>query len=54
MISRGIEEAQVINYLKATGVEAGFLISFGCPLTRYQRLGLAGATLRNLGESVDL
>ena len=33
----GTEEAQVLNYLKATGVEVGLLINFGEKSLKYKR-----------------
>jgi GxxExxY protein len=35
-----IEEAQVLNYLKATGLKVGLLINFGEQSLRYKRLVL--------------
>ncbi len=40
-----IEEAQVLNYLKATGLERSLLINFGAPSLEYKRL------VRNLRQS---
>jgi GxxExxY protein len=34
------DQAQVINELKATGVEVGLLINFGAPSLEYRRLVL--------------
>ena len=33
----GVEEAQLINYLKATGLEVGLLINFGAKSLEYKR-----------------
>ncbi len=34
----GIEEAQIINYLKATGIKVGLLINFGSASLEYKRM----------------
>jgi GxxExxY protein len=33
----GVEEAQIINYLKATGLESGLLLNFGTGSLQYKR-----------------
>ena len=34
----GVEESQLINYLKGTGLKVGLLINFGAPSLDYKRL----------------
>ena len=34
----GVEEAQLINYLKATGLKVGLLVNFGAKSLEYKRL----------------
>jgi GxxExxY protein len=50
----GIEEAQVINYLKATGLETALLINFGCQSLEYKRLVFGQRNSAKSEESVDL
>jgi PD-(D/E)XK nuclease superfamily len=43
----GVEEAQIINYLKASGMQKAMLLNFGAPRLEYKRLVL------NLRTSAD-
>ncbi len=46
----GVEEAQVINYLKASGLKRAILLNFGTPRLQYKRLVL---DLRQSATSAD-
>jgi GxxExxY protein len=39
----GVETAQVLNYLKATHLERGLLLNFGCPSLDFKRLIFSNA-----------
>ncbi|MGA0332847.1 MAG: GxxExxY protein, partial [Kiritimatiellia bacterium] len=46
----GVEEAQVINYLKATGLQRALLLNFGCPSLQHKRFV---HNLRTSAQSAD-
>ena len=45
-----IEQAQVLNYLKATGLQRSLLVNFGAPSLEYKRLV---RNLRSSAQSAD-
>jgi GxxExxY protein len=47
----GVEEAQLLNYLKATGLGRGPLLNFGCPRLEFKRLVFSH--LRTSAKSAD-
>jgi len=47
----GIEEAQILNYLKATGLEVGLLLNFGTDTLPYRRFVFSNSA--KSAQSVD-
>jgi GxxExxY protein len=50
----GVEEAQVINYLKITRHTRALLLNFGARSLEYKRLVLSHSTMKNLRSSASI
>ncbi len=48
----GVEESQLLNYLKATGHERGLLFNFGTPSLQYKRMIFSNPSLSSSAKSV--
>jgi GxxExxY protein len=48
----GVEQAQILNYLKATGHPVGLLLNFGAPSLEYRRFVLSKSSAKSV-KSVD-
>jgi GxxExxY protein len=49
----GVERAQVLNYLKATGLEVALLINFGAPSLEHERLAFTHPQSAKSAKSAD-
>jgi len=49
----GIEEAQLMNYLKATDIDIGLLINFGAKSLEYTRFSLSFLKSAKSAKSAD-
>ncbi len=49
----GVEEAQIINYLKATEVDVGVLLNFGSKSLEYKRYALSFLKSAKSAQSAD-